>query len=209
MNDPFLSRLTAAVVATALLSGCSTYSPIIGLEPGIGLQESFSDTGVEAPDQWWEDFEDSNLTRLVEATLEDNLSPRMAWSRLDQMRAVARAAGAGRNPTADMPGSGERQKRGGDQSVSPFDPQDDTVNTMLAGLTVGYQVDLWEKISNSRKAFLLDQQSSRQDVESTALALTASASELWYGIAAEQATGFGAACRQLPGRNALSGGARS
>ena len=79
----------------------------------------------------------------------------------------------------------------------------------LALMLVGYQVDLWEKISNSRKAFLLDQQSSRQDVESTALALTASASELWYGIAAEQATGFGAACRQLPGRNALSGGARS
>ncbi|MCP4662730.1 MAG: TolC family protein, partial [bacterium] len=179
----FPSRLFAVVVATALLAGCAVYSPRTELEPGIELQGSFYDTGVEAPDPWWEDFDDPELTRLVEATLDDNPSLRMAWSRLDQMRAVARAAGAGRYPNAELALSGERRKLGGGQS-----PQDDAVDTRLASLTVGYQVDLWKRIRNRRQAALYDQQSSRQDLEATALALTGAAGELWYGIAAEQAT---------------------
>lgn len=188
MNASYYSRLAAVVAATAVLAACSLYRPRTELEPEITFRGSFLNTGVEAPDRWWEDFEDPELTRLIEATLDDNLSLRMAWSRLDQMRAVARAAGAGRYPNADLAISGERQKLGGDQTASSLGPQDDTVDTMFASLTLGYQADLWKKINNRRKATLLDQQSSRQDLEATAFALTGAAGELWYGIAAEQAT---------------------
>lgn len=188
MKSPPILRLAATVVLIALLAGCSVYSPRTEFEPRIELRDSFLDTGLQAPERWWEDFGDPELTRVIEATLDNNLSLRMAWARLDQMQAVARAAGAGRFPSADLAVGAERQKVGGDQSVSPLDPQDDTVDAMFASLTVGYQVDLWKKISNSRKAALLDQQTSRQDVEATALMLTGATGELWYGIAAEQAT---------------------
>lgn len=176
---------TIVVVAAALVAGCAVYSPRPALEPRIQLRESFFDTGVEAPDRWWEDFDDPELTRLIEATLDDNLTLRTAWSRLDQLRAVARAAGAGRYPNADLAVSGERQELADELTATAFGPQDETV---LASLTVGYQVDLWKRIRNSRKAALFDQQTSRQDVEATALALTAAAGELWYAVSADQAT---------------------
>ena len=176
------------VVVTTLLASCSSYSPSLEIEPGIELQESFLDTGVEVPDPWWQDFGDPELSRLIEATLDGNLSLRMAWSRLDQMRAVARVAGADRYPSVDLAVAGERQELGGDSSAGPFGPRSDRVDTRLASLTVGYQVDLWQKISNRRKAAIYDRQTSRQDVAATALALTATAGELWYGIAAEDAT---------------------
>ncbi len=190
--DTFMSTFSPSrrfwVVTAALLAGCSIYSPGAELEPRVELQESFLDTGVEAHGKWWEAFDDPELSRFIGATLEENLSLRMAWSRLDQMQAVARAAGADRYPRADLAVSGERQELSGDLSASAFGPRENTVDTWLASLTVGYQVDLWKKISNSRKAAFLDQQASRQDVAATALALTGVAGELWYDIAADQAT---------------------
>jgi NodT family efflux transporter outer membrane factor (OMF) lipoprotein len=162
-----------------LLVGCTTYSPRSEPEPRIQLQKRFTDNGIKAPDRWWEELDDGGLTRLIETTLDDNLSLRMAWSRLDQMRAVARAAGAGRYPSADLGVTGERREVGG---------IDDTVDTRLTSLTVGYQVDLWKKISNRRQAALHDMQASRQDLEATAFAISGAAGELWYGIAADHAT---------------------
>lgn len=180
MKHCWLLRLTAATLSTALLPGCSVYSPRIQIQPRVELRDSFQDSGIEASDRWWEDFDDPGLTRVMEATLGDSRSLRMAWARLDQMQALARAAGAGRYATADLTTNGQRQRLGGDRSA--------TGNSLLASMTVGYQVDLWKKIGNRRRAALLDQQASRQDVEATAFALTGAAGELWYGIAAEQAT---------------------
>ncbi|MCD4751133.1 MAG: efflux transporter outer membrane subunit [Thermoanaerobaculales bacterium] len=188
MNAILPPHFAAVVVAMILVAGCSVYSPRTEVEPRIELRDSFPDTGLQVPDRWWEDFSDPELTQVIEATLDNNLSLRMAWARLDQMQALTRIAGAGRYPNADLAIGAERQKLGGDQSASPSGPQDDTINTMFASLTVAYQLDLWKKISNTRKAAILDQQASRQDVEATALMLTGAAGELWYGIAAEQAT---------------------
>ncbi|MCP4899075.1 MAG: efflux transporter outer membrane subunit [bacterium] len=181
-------RFASILLITALLSGCSVYTPPAEYEPKIDFEESFLDTGLETPDRWWEDFNDPELAKVVEATLDDNLSLRMAWSRLDQMHALARVAGAGLYPSVDLAVGGERQKLGGDQNVSPLGPQDDTTDTVFASLSVAYQVDLWKKISNRRRAALFDHQSTRQALEATALALTGVTGELWYGIASEQAT---------------------
>ena len=188
MRTWFFARVCVLAAGMILAVSCAVYHPSVGLEPKLELQGSFLDAGVETPDPWWQDFDDPGLSRLIAAILDGNLSLRLAWSRLEQMRAVARAAGAGRYPQADLVVSGERQKLGGDLSASPFGPQDDTVDTRFASLTVGYQVDLWKRIRHHRQAALYDQQTSRQDVEATALALTAAAGEQWYGIAAEQAT---------------------
>ena len=79
-------QLTAVLTVTALLAGCSTYRPRIEPEPMVELQASFLETGVEAPNRWWEDFGDPGLAEVIETTLDDNLSLRMAWTRLDQMR---------------------------------------------------------------------------------------------------------------------------
>ena len=188
MRTQLRQRFVAVTLAAMLLVGCSIYTPRTNFEPTVKLPDSFLDTGVEAPNRWWDDIDDPELARLIEATLGDSLSLRMAWARLDQMRAVARAVGAHRYPTADLAMVGERREVGGDRGPYPLGSQDGTVDTTLASLTVGYQVDLWKKISNRRKAALYDLKSSRQDVEATALALTGAAGELWYGIAADQAT---------------------
>ncbi len=172
-------------VLSLLLFGCAARDPRPSIEPSVELQRSFDSRGLgaqalEVGDRWWETFGDPELTALVERALENNLSLRMAWARMKQMRALARAAGSARYPNVDLAASVERQELEGDV--------DTTVDTAFASLTVGYQVDLWGKISSSYKAALLDGQASRSDLEATALALTGSAGELWFTIAASQAT---------------------
>jgi NodT family efflux transporter outer membrane factor (OMF) lipoprotein len=142
---------------------------------------------VTTADRWWTAFADPGLDEIMAATFIDNLSLRMAWSRLEQMQAVARMAGAGRLPAADLVISGERQKYG-EPVAAPYGPGNETADSVFAGLTVAYQVDLWQKVSNSRKAALYDLETSRLDVEATAFALSGAAGELWYGIASEQAS---------------------
>jgi NodT family efflux transporter outer membrane factor (OMF) lipoprotein len=178
-------KIYRAMILLLLTGSCASYSPVTDVEPRVELPESFSEQGIEAEDRWWLQLEDTALGELVDTVLADSLTLRMAWSRLDQMRAVARMAGAGRYPSADLLVSGERQRLGGE--LPPTQPQS-TVDTMLASVSVSYQVDLWQKIANSRRAELLALQASRQDLEATALAVTAAAAELWYSIAAEQAT---------------------
>ena len=187
MSTSFFSRF-AIFVTTLLLVGCSLHSPRSELGPTIELREGFLDTGVGARDRWWEDFDDPELSRLIEATLDDNLSLRMAWSRLGQLRALARVAGARRYPGADLAVAGERQELSNELVALAPGPPADMADTVLATLTVDYQVDVWKKIGNLRKAALLDQEASRQDVEATALALAAAAGELWYRVAGDQAT---------------------
>ncbi len=183
-------RRAIAVALAATLVGCATHSPVTDVEPQVELPESFSQgrSGIEMPERWWRAFRDPDLERVVEEALADNLSLRMAWARLEQMHAVARAAGAARYPGLDLTLGAEHTRFEGDQPAPPFGPAGDTEDTLTAGLGLSYQVDLWRKIGNARRAEVLAAQAGRQDVEATALAVSGAAVELWYSIAAQRAT---------------------
>ena len=48
--------------------------------------------------RWWEEFNDPELTGLIEEALADNLTLKEAWSRLNQARTVAVQVGAALYP---------------------------------------------------------------------------------------------------------------
>ncbi len=187
---PGRGGICATIALLVWMTGCATYSPITEVEPRIELPVAFSesDSGLEMPERWWLAYDDPALGQVVEAALANNLSLLMAWARLDQMQAVARMAGAARYPGVDLALGGGYQRFGGDQPPPPLGPEGDSVDTVTATLTVGYQVDLWKKIANARRAELLGLRASRQDAEATALAISAAAVRLWYSITAQQAT---------------------
>ena len=92
-------------------------------------------------ERWWREFGDELLEGLIEEALSENLTLRMAWSRLDQARQVAKMAGAGRYPGLELEMGGQHQHISGD--VSPGSPEN--INTFYANLTLGYQLDFVEK----------------------------------------------------------------
>lgn len=167
--------------------GCTVHKPMTFVTPPEALPETFSD-GEPLPtvDHWWEALGDEDLDRLVEEALSENLTLRMAWARLDQARQLTKIAGAGRYPGLDASFSAQRQHYGGGlpPTLPPTIPE--TLDTFSATLTLSYQVDLWKKISNSRKAAVLDFEAGRGDLEATALTVASGVAELWASLAAHQ-----------------------
>jgi NodT family efflux transporter outer membrane factor (OMF) lipoprotein len=86
----------AALAAALLLAGCANLS---GIEPQAKLKDSASlqlDATAPAPlpVQWWREFGDEQLSRLVEQALADNPNLRIAQARLARAQAVSEVAGS-------------------------------------------------------------------------------------------------------------------
>src|SRR5581483_4000709 len=82
--------------------------------PAVGLVDFHNEGALqarrtEAPpppmEAWWTGFHDPVLTRIVERALEQNLDLAAALARVDEARAVARAAGARVLPSGDALGT--------------------------------------------------------------------------------------------------------
>jgi NodT family efflux transporter outer membrane factor (OMF) lipoprotein len=69
---------------------------------------------VSSPDttllEWWTEFNDANLTSLIERAMKSNLDLRQAEERIRQARAASGVAGAGFWPTAEVTGSATRNR---------------------------------------------------------------------------------------------------
>lgn len=165
-------------------TACVVHKPITEVEPTESLPVSFSGGSTLPPvDRWWEQFENRDLERLIDEALSGNLTLRMAWSRLEQARQLAKIAGAGLYPRLDS-GLGVQQRNPGNNLPSgSTESQKDFSGTM----TLSYQVDLWKKITNNRLAAVLDFEAGREDLEATALTVTSSVAELWASLAEQGA----------------------
>lgn len=178
----------SAICASVVAASCSVYTPETAPRPAVELQRTFAASGAESVGRWWKDFDDEDLAAVIDQALADNLSLRMAWARLDQMRALARIAGAPRYPSATVAANAQRQRLGVAQPSLTSGLPEDTVDTLYAGLGISYQADLWQRIGNAHRASVLEAEASEQELESTTLAIAAAAGELWWAIAAQQTT---------------------
>lgn len=95
------------------------------------LAQHRGDTGAPALSDWWLGFEDPVLTGIVRRALDQNLDLAAAIARVEQSRAVARAAGAQRFPQIAAQGQVVRERQ---SLLSP--------EGKLANAFPGYQRDL-------------------------------------------------------------------
>jgi len=163
-----------AILLLCLLPGCSFVRE--PASPPVALPEAFSDSGA-APlaGRWWRSLDDVELDGLVEQALADNLSLYGAWDRLDQARATARKAGAELLPTLTAEGGVARswQEASGVRSQA---------TSYSAGLVASYELDLWGRVRASRAASVLEVEATAEDVQASAISLTAEVADTWYRL---------------------------
>lgn len=142
---------------------------------------SFSQTGeMQAPDQWWQTFQNEELSRLIDIALQNNYDLKTAWARLDQFAALAKLSGAELYPQVNL---------NSDISRTEFDQGSLSQNTGNFGINVGfsYEVDLWKRIESQQQAAIFDYEANRESIEATALTLSALISERWLFIVEQKA----------------------
>jgi multidrug efflux system outer membrane protein len=105
-----------------LATSCARFTPPARSDTDAPLPEAFTlyDTTGAAPDRWWESFNSSELTRLVDEALAGNFTIAQAAARIRQAGALARQAAAPLRPTlnfdADTTLSRRRSELGGGES---------------------------------------------------------------------------------------------
>ena len=143
-----------------------------------GLPETFSSTGeVSLSEQWWLDFGDPALNKVIEEGLSGSPDLAVWFDRLDQAEALARKAGATWWPSVSVDGSASRSGQWGDGVPETYS------NSYSASGAVSYEIDLWGRVRSTRHAAVYDAHSSREDVRAAVLSLSTRIADAWYEIA--------------------------
>ncbi|HOI67705.1 MAG TPA: TolC family protein, partial [Thiomonas arsenitoxydans] len=124
LKRPFVrsATLAAPLLAALLLAGCASTEGIaptaqltrpqqLGLQP---VQTAFPKT------DWWADFHDPELDRLIATALTDNPSLQVAQARLEQARAQVQGAGSALKPKLGAAVSSTRQQFSNNYIYGPY-----------------------------------------------------------------------------------------
>lgn len=143
-------RALATLVAAALLGGgCASVGPDY-VRPDIDTPADYRVTPADSADvantRWWSQFGDPTLDRLIETALRNNKDIRLAAQRVLEFAARVDETRAGFYPQVGYEGSAGRSKSSLPGGVSVAD------NSFLAGLNVGWELDVWGRIQRATEA---------------------------------------------------------
>jgi multidrug efflux system outer membrane protein len=146
------------LILMILIISLSNCSPLRTERPDINLPGLYRNSPPDSSakvnlSEWWKDFQDERLNGLVGEALRKNHDIRLAVERVIEARARLSVARADLFPSIDIQANISRQKQtflspqaGGRASL--------LINTLSLTPVASYELDLWGKLSSSKKAAL-------------------------------------------------------
>lgn len=134
-----------------------------------------ADTQEPSASVRFEDFGNEELRTLIAKAIAHNTDLAQALARIEQARASTYIAGSGLYPAIDASGSA-RRTRSESNSSTVYD------SSANAGLTVSYELDLWQKNRNMLDASLWDMRATQYDRDALALTVSSEVSRLYSGV---------------------------
>jgi multidrug efflux system outer membrane protein len=169
-------RALTALAVTAALAACAatpTTLPPVELPPTTAAQ-------VLGIDRWWTQFNDPQLTALIEESLAANLDLRIAVARIEEARANLRLARSFQFPTVDGDVFAGRSRRS--DAVDPRFPGPLINNTYAAGVTVAYEADLWGRLASNTRAAQAQLLGTRYSAETVRTVLAAQVANAYFQL---------------------------
>jgi len=174
------------LLVTVYSVSCTVHKTVTKPAPQLKLKKVEKGKQLELNSKWWENFNDKELNKTVEQVLQKNLTIVQSIARLKQMEAVAGIAKAGLMPSVNLDLNGKSTKYSYN-TFNMFDAtQTDKIDLYTATATVGYQVDLWKKVINGKKAAVYNYLASEKAAESVAMTVVSTTIDLYYSICEQQ-----------------------
>lgn len=175
---PFLkpSRIVCLGAALALLAGCAQ-SPREHAAP-VDLPPAWNAATPQGnwPDpQWWRGFQSTELDRLIELALADSPDVRIAEQRVRAAELAVQQAGASLFPSLGLNAS-----TGSRRSEAPGSSGAVRSESSSAALNIGYEVDLWGRLSAGVRGAEASLDGERFDQASTRLTLTTGVANAYF-----------------------------
>lgn len=171
-------RIAYSLFVAALLSGCSLIPDYE--RPSMDTPAGWSDADAKDPTyiakNWWAGFDSAELNTLMDQALRQNNDLGVAIARVEQARGLARAAGAPLLPSVDATGSA------GWESVNPGQGSTTSDSVGNAGLSIGYELDLFGKNRAQSKSAQKDLESAGFSRDATALIVMGDVAKGYFNV---------------------------
>ena len=172
------NKFIAPLLFAALLSGCSmipNYERPVTDSPAGWSEADASNPTVIAKD-WWKNFQSAELNALMDEALANNNDIGASVARVEQARGLLRATGSSRLPSVDAGGSIGYERINPGQGRSTSDAVGD------AGLSVGYELDLFGLNTAEIKAAQADLESFQYERDAIALIVMSDTAKAYFNV---------------------------
>ncbi len=136
---------------------------------------------------WWEIFDDPELSRLEDEATEANQDLKAAYARFNQARATADVAVSGLFPrlSGSFPSASSQPLTQHDSLNRPVGgAPGKTYNTFTLSFDLSYEVDLWGRVRRTIESAKAQVQAAADDIESVRLAIQAEVAADYFTIRA-------------------------
>lgn len=193
MTHPRLSILLRTVPASLLvvataLSGCAV-GPEYDGAPAIAVPAKWTGSRADARPidtaalgEWWKDFRDPILDRLMEDAVAGNLDVASARAAIREARAARREAIGGLLPTVSGSGSAERTKSAGVGGSNGA-----VGSQFTAGLDASWELDLFGADARAVESAARSQEAAEEDLRATLLTLVGDVATNYAELRGDQA----------------------
>lgn len=175
---PFLqpARIAGLTALLALLAGCAQsprqHALPVELPPTWGAA---TPQGNWPDPHWWTGFQAAELDRLIELALADSPDVRIAEQRVRAAELAVQQAGSSLFPSLGLSASS-----GSRRSEAPGSSGTVRSESSSAALNIGYEVDLWGRLSAGVRGAEASLDGVRFDQESVRLTLTSGVANAYF-----------------------------
>ncbi len=137
----------------------------------------------EVESQWWTNFADSSLTKILKTTLKNNYNLKIAAANIDAARAQATIAGAPLYPSVSANNFGAKRKQIYVGLPIPNAPPNAILESksIVYGLSadVSWEIDLWGRVRAAKSAANAQIQATGADYHAARLSISGLAVKTW------------------------------
>lgn len=183
MGIAVMLGLVGCVDAAQIKAGHEIAIPEVWSVAGNGIGTGASDEAareVVLLDAWLSDFQAPGLEKLVAEAYLNNRDLQVAAARVKEARAIARLQTGAMLPTLSARGTPARAR-----SNFPDGSGGKTKSlgtSYEAGLILSWELDLWGRLNDERRAAALDYESTRADLRYAQLSLAGSVVQSWFAL---------------------------
>ncbi|MDP8218889.1 MAG: efflux transporter outer membrane subunit [Candidatus Theseobacter exili] len=152
-----------------------------GFVPGRFSKES---TYIIPSNGWWLDFNNNELSLLIEQAFNGNLSLVETSARLQQAKAQAVKAGASLIPEISIAADTQTNKSNSEGSslLGGSTVNGTSSKDFSLGLSASYELDLWGRIRALRNSAVQQVKASQFDLETAEMTLSAEVANIWLKL---------------------------
>ena len=148
--------------------------------PDNSSPDSSIEKNVLEPKGWWQQFDNAELSGLIETGLSSSYDLKALKAKVDQAWAAIQSEKSDTRPTLGYSLDAERTHTR--TKTKGTSARTDQGHDYTAALNAEYALDLWGKAGAAVKARQLEYEATSQDLENAALALTCDIADTWVDI---------------------------